>query len=80
MVSGTVGDHTDRPIRQRPGYEQGHTLRVHYYTSTSTLYTRWRKKRREYLHALFSRAVEMNQCQSIYVTIKHLQICVGIFD
>jgi len=23
--------------------------------------------------------VEVNQCKSIYVTIKHLQICVGIF-
>jgi len=37
---------------------------------------RWRKKRPEHLHALFSRVVEMNQCKSIYVTIKHLQICV----
>jgi len=37
------------------------------------------KKRPEHLHALFTRAVEMNQCKSIYVMIKHLRICVGIF-
>jgi len=37
------------------------------------------KKRPEYLHALFTRAIEMNQCKSIYVMTKHLRICVGIF-
>jgi len=39
----------------------------------------WRKKRPEHLHALFTRAVEMNQCKSIYVMTKHFHICVGIF-
>jgi len=37
------------------------------------------KKRPEHLHALFTRAIEINQCQSIYVMTKHLRICVGIF-
>jgi len=32
------------------------------------------KEHPEHLHALFTRAVEMNQCKS-----KHLRICVGIF-
>jgi len=31
------------------------------------LYRVAQKKRPEHLHALFTRAVEMNQCQSIYV-------------
>ena len=39
----------------------------------------WRKKRPEHLHALFTRAVELNQCKSICVMSKHLRICVGIF-
>ena len=42
-------------------------------------YTRWRKNRPEHLHALFTRAVKVNQCKSIYVMTKHLRICVGIF-
>jgi len=37
------------------------------------------RKRPKHLQALFSRVVEMNQCKSIYVTIKHLRMCVGIF-
>jgi len=41
--------------------------------------TGWRKKRPEYLQALFTRAVEMYQCKSMYVMTKHLQMCVGIF-
>jgi len=30
------------------------------------------EKRPEHLHALFTRAVEMDQCKSIYVVLKHL--------
>jgi len=37
------------------------------------------KKCPEHLHALFTQAVEMNQCKRIYVMIKHLRIRVEIF-
>jgi len=46
---------------------------------SGVLYTGWRKKRLEHLHALFSRVVEINQHKSINVTTKHLGVCVGIF-
>jgi len=37
------------------------------------------KKRFEHLQALFTRAVEMYQCKSMYVMTNRLRICVGIF-